>query len=264
MRCDVEDSGFGVFERRADVEALPGCFGVETRQSPVARHRVERAADAQRRRRQHCRRPREQPGPQQPGHRQRRHPQRGAHRRRPPKWNSLLRRRPAGGREFRFVALEPDHVGAVGDRRFERGQDPGGGVGDLGQRGDRLGAGRGGLRVARRRVDRRRGRRARRRATRTGRWPARRRGSRCGPGSASWIAELKVADAASQTLASARVRPAGRRAASPRRARSTSAPRWPHRSRGPPVRGPRRRRGVRARAGRRRRRWRRWPAARGW
>ena len=57
--------------------------------------------------------------------------------------------------------VEPDNIRAVGDRRSERVQCPGGGIGDIGECGDRLSAGRGRLGVSRSRVDTRACRRGR-------------------------------------------------------------------------------------------------------
>ena len=127
----------------------------------------------------------EQPAAQQTGHRQRRHPQ--ARRAMDPRI---------------VLVVEPHHVGAVGDRRAERRQDPRRGVAmsasaatasvraaaAFGSPGDG--------------VDRPSAPRSRRRAARSGRWPTRRRGGRCGPACASWIADVNVAAAASRRCAS--------------------------------------------------------------
>ncbi len=103
---------------------------VRSVQTPRRRHRVEGSADRQRRRRQHRCRTREHPVAQQAGDRQRRHPQYRA------------RRTPV------VLVIQPDHVGAIGDRRGERRQDPRRGIRYLAQRRDRFGARRRGLGVA--------------------------------------------------------------------------------------------------------------------
>ena len=119
MRGDVEDSGFGVVERRADVQAPPPrCLG----QPPRLGHRVERPADGQRCRGQHHRCGAE-------------HLRSVAHR------PSAAPPAARGSSCRPFFVVEPHHVGAIGDHRGERLEDPGGGVGDLAQRGDGLGTG---------------------------------------------------------------------------------------------------------------------------
>ena len=173
--------------------------------SPVSPHAAaiasNDAADGQRRRGQHRRRLLEQPAAQQACHRQRRHPQR---RRRDgfrgsSSWSShttSVRSGIAGTNDARMrVAVSLMSVSAV--TASARAARPCGSTGDG--------------------VDRRPRPAARRRAARSGRWPSRRRGGRCGPASRRG-SPTRTSPSRPRAVARVRVRRAGRRAASPRRA----------------------------------------------
>ena len=117
-----------MIERRSDVQPPPGRTAG---QAPRVGHRLEGSAHGQCRRGQHCRHVAEDLPGQQGSHREWGYPQDGN-----------------GGAPALLLVVQPHHIGAVRDRRAERVQHPGGGVGDLGQRGDGLGAGCGGLRIS--------------------------------------------------------------------------------------------------------------------